>query len=81
MQTIGVFLIQMLVFWPVWQWYLAKLGDPAEDAAVLVALGTAGVFLLWKKSAQKHPQIPLRVPIILLLFYTVTFHLFSPLRI
>jgi len=79
MQTIGVFLIQMLVFWPVWQWYLAKLGDPAEDAAVLVALGTAGVFLLWKKSAQKHPQIPLRVPIILLLFYTVTFHLFSPL--
>ena len=59
MQTIGVFLIQMLVFWPVWQWYLAKLSDPAEDAAVLVALGTAVVFLLWKKSAQKCSKIPL----------------------
>jgi exosortase/archaeosortase family protein len=79
MQAIGVFLIQMLVFWPVWQWYFAKLGDPAEDEAVLVALGTAMVFLVWKKSAQKCSQIPLRIPILLLLLYTITFPLFSPL--
>ncbi len=79
MQAIGVFLIQMLVFWPVWQWYLARLGDPADDASVVVALGTAVVFLLLKKPAQKSPQIPLLIPIICLLLYTVTFPLFSPL--
>ena len=120
----------MPVFWPVWQWYVTTLRDPAEDATVLAALGTAGIFLLWKKSARKwtqrlskkyqaigtiaaigsiaadcpahkvangpfavrvrakflkryilqtSSQIPLYIPILLLLLYIVSFHLFSPL--
>jgi len=79
MQALRILLIQAIVFWPVWQWYLARLGDPAEDISVLVALVTAGVFLLWKKSAPRQTPIPLRIPIFLLLLYTITFPLSPPL--
>lgn len=75
----GIFLLQMLVFWPVWQWYISTLRDPAEDASVVVALVTAVVFLLWKKYPKEHSQVPLRIPILGTLLYAVTFHLLPPL--
>jgi exosortase/archaeosortase family protein len=72
-------LIQLLVFWPVWRWYVTSLLDPAEDPAVVVALLTVVVFFFLKKPERNSPQMKLIVPMILLLLYVATFHVFSPL--
>lgn len=62
-----ILLIQLLTFWPVWLWYVTTLRDPAEDPSVLVAFGTALVFLIGK-SVRRQPSSSIRFPVLLSVF-------------
>jgi hypothetical protein len=49
--------VQGVTFWPVWQWYVARLTDGSDEPWGVVALGTALLFLV---KNQKQAQVSLR---------------------
>ncbi|MDH3604731.1 MAG: exosortase/archaeosortase family protein [Candidatus Tectomicrobia bacterium] len=48
---------QLIAFWPVWRWYLARVTDGSDEPWGLLALGTALLFLLlYGKPAALRPR-------------------------
>jgi exosortase/archaeosortase family protein len=76
---IGLLLVQLLAFWPVWKWYVCQLFDPVEEPCVVIALVTALGLIMFNKSEPPPEKRRLLVPTILLLAYAATFHILAPL--
>lgn len=70
--------VELLAFWPVWTWYVATLRDPANDTSVVIALFTAAFFCVVKKPVRQGNSFSLRIPIIVLFIYIVTFPWLPP---
>ncbi len=46
--------IELPAFWPIWRWYVHRLGDQSDEAWGIVALVTAVTFIfLWRPDAAK----------------------------
>ena len=54
--THAVLLLQLVTFWPVWRWYLARLGDASDEPLGIVALATAALVLLLHGRPQRLSQ-------------------------
>lgn len=78
-RTLFLVIAQLLAFWPVWRWYVGRVGDSTDQSWALLALATALFFVLRKKSSTWVIERSLTIPILLVLLYVVTYPLFPPL--
>ena len=76
-----VLTLQLLAFWPVWQWYGARVFDSADGKWGLLAALSAALLLWWKKASpyETTMMLPLLLPTLLLLLYAATYPFFPPL--
>jgi exosortase/archaeosortase family protein len=80
MRTVAVLTIQLLAFWPVWRWYAARIGNSSDELWGLLALATAILVLLQKRSDNKAGKTgDLILSSCFILLYTVTYTFFPPL--
>jgi exosortase/archaeosortase family protein len=75
----GVAALQFAAFWPVWQWYAARLILFPENRVGLLAAATAIAFLGWKAVRGEVRPAPLLVPTCLLILYALLFPFVRPL--
>ncbi|HWP47047.1 MAG TPA: archaeosortase/exosortase family protein [Candidatus Limnocylindrales bacterium] len=68
-----LFILQFLAFWPVWKWYVLRLIDSPQELFGLIALGTAGGFILWRRPDLSSAKSRLILPAVFVLLYTVTY--------
>lgn len=55
--THRLLLLQLVAFWPVWRWYLARLTDASDEPLGLLALATVGVVVALQGRPQTlHPR-------------------------
>jgi hypothetical protein len=76
--------LQLLAFWPVWQWYGARVFDSADGKWGLLPALSAVLLLCWKKSSPRETKIcflkmRLLLPTLLLFLYVITYPFFPPL--
>jgi len=71
--------LQLLAFWPVWQWYGARVLDSADGRWGALAALSAVAFLLWKKASACETKRALLLPTIFLVLYAVSYPFFPPL--
>ncbi|OAD19591.1 conserved hypothetical protein, membrane [Candidatus Thiomargarita nelsonii] len=77
MSRILIISIQLLAFWPVWQWYIVRLMSSPEDRWGLLAVGTLVLYLLSSKRTAPAPSLLL--PTLLTLLYAVSYPFMPPL--
>jgi exosortase/archaeosortase family protein len=70
---------QVVAFWPVWRWYAVRVGDSSDERWGVLALATALLFVLTKKSSAHAVQHSLTLPSLITLLYVVTYPVFPPL--
>jgi len=70
---------QLIAFWPVWRWYAVRIGDSADQSWGILALLTALLFVLSKKSSARAIERSLTIPTLIVLLYVVTYPVFPPL--
>lgn len=58
-------LVQVIAFWPVWQWYAARITDGSDDPWCLAALATFVAWLLRGGGKHKRLDGPLWLPALL----------------
>jgi exosortase/archaeosortase family protein len=76
----GLLTIQLLAFWPVWQWYFSRLSDSPDERWGLLALTTAVISLFSKEPKTNRVADRLLVaPALLILLYAITFPFLPPL--
>lgn len=75
----SVLALQLLAFWPVWQWYGARVVDSADGKWGLLAAGSAALLLCWKRSPPCETEMRLLLPTLLLFLYAITYPFFPPL--
>ncbi len=71
-------LIQLVAFWPVWQWYFMRIMDSPEDRWGLLAIGTLGLYFLSSKKTETASD-SLLLPALLTLLYAVSYPFLPPL--
>jgi exosortase/archaeosortase family protein len=83
--------IELLAFWPVWRWYAHRLADQSDEAWGIVALVTAVLFVFRRKPdaalSEREEERGTRgrfssalwVPAALLISYSLSYHILSPL--
>jgi exosortase/archaeosortase family protein len=79
MFKVFLLLVQLLAFWPVGRWYILRLIDPSDEPWGIIALGTALLIVFLNRAEKRPVKVKLIIPILLLLFYSVTFSLLPPL--
>jgi exosortase/archaeosortase family protein len=72
--------IQLLAFWPVWQWYVVRLLDSPEDRWGLLAVGTLVLYFLHSQRMENAQySLSLLLPALLTLLYAVSYPFMPPL--
>jgi len=71
--------VQLAAFWPVWRWYVERIGDSADQKWGAVSLLAALVFVLYRKTSASGIERSLTLPILAVLLYVVTYPVFPPL--
>lgn len=75
--------LQLVAFWAVWQWYVMRLHSSPDERWGLVALATAAICVLWKRSETAHEaaneSVFLTPAILLTLLYAVSYAHVLPL--
>jgi exosortase/archaeosortase family protein len=72
--------LQVAAFWPVWQWYGARVVSSTDGRWGALAALSAVAFLLWRKGATRETKARLLLlPALLLLLYAVSYPFFPPL--
>lgn len=74
-----VLALQLLAFWPVWQWYGARVFDSADGKWGLLVAGSAALLLWWKRAPPCETILRLWLPTLLLFLYAITYSFFPPL--
>lgn len=76
-------LLQLVAFWAVWQWYAARLLSSPDERWGLVALATAAICVLWRRSEATREEANesafLTSAILLTLLYAVSYAYVLPL--
>lgn len=78
-RTLLLVLVQVVAFWPVWRWYVSRVGDSTDQTWGLLALATAALFLFRKKVSSHSIERSLTLPTLIVFLYLVTYPLFPPL--
>jgi len=78
MSRLLILLIQLVAFWPVWQWYAMRMMDSPEDRWGLLAMGTLVLFFLHSQKTET-TQHSLLLPALLTLLYAVSYPFLPPL--
>ena len=76
-RTLLLVAAQVVAFWPVWRWYAVRVGDSTDQSWGLVALATALLIVLGKKSWTYERS--LTIPTLVVFLYVVTYPVFPPL--
>ncbi|HEY9286185.1 MAG TPA: archaeosortase/exosortase family protein [Pyrinomonadaceae bacterium] len=92
--VVAVVAAQIVAFWPVWRWYLARVSGAGEEAWGLLALACAAYFL-WRGKADSDRPDPakpgpakidadaagreLLLPALLVVLYAISYPLLPPL--
>ena len=76
-RTVLLVAAQVVAFWPVWRWYAVRVADSTDQSWGLLALATALLIVLSKKSA--YVERSLTMPTLVVLLYVVTYPVFPPL--
>jgi exosortase/archaeosortase family protein len=71
--------LQLLAFWPIWQWYGARVLDSADGRLGALAALSAVALLLWKKASARETKRELLLPALFLVLYTVSYPSLPPL--
>jgi exosortase/archaeosortase family protein len=71
--------LQLLAFWPVWQWYGARVLDSADGSWGALAALSAVALLLWKKGSARETKRELWLPALFLILYAISYPFFPPL--
>lgn len=74
-----VLALQLLAFWPIWQWYGARVFDSADGKWGLLAAASAALLLWWKRAPPCETKMRLWLPTLLLFLYAITYSFFPPL--
>lgn len=78
-RTLLLVAAQVVAFWPVWRWYGVRVGDSTDQSWGLLALATALLIVLGKRSSACAIQRSLAMPTLVVLVYVVTYPVFPPL--
>jgi len=78
-RTLVLVAAQLIAFWPVWRWYAVRLGNSTDERWGLLALSTALLFVLSRKSSAYAIERSLTLPALVILLYVVTYPVFPPL--
>ncbi|HEU4768914.1 MAG TPA: archaeosortase/exosortase family protein [Pyrinomonadaceae bacterium] len=76
-RSLFVIAVQLVAFWPVWRWYVERVGESADQKWGLVSLLIALLFVLFRKTEAFERSLTL--PSLVVLLYVVTYPLFPPL--
>jgi exosortase/archaeosortase family protein len=71
--------VQLVAFWPVWRWYVVRVGESADERWGLLALATALFFVFRQKISSQTIERSLTVPSLAVLLYVATYAVFPPL--
>ena len=71
--------LQVLAFWNVWRWYLARAVYSWDQPWGVLALVAAIIFLIASRKPWPRTQRSLVLPAILVIFYAATYVTFAPL--
>jgi exosortase/archaeosortase family protein len=71
--------MQGVAFWPVWQWYVARIMDGSDEPWGVVALGTALLFLLRHGKPARARSSALALASVFAFLYTLSFPVARPL--
>lgn len=77
-QTV-LLVVQLLAFWHVWAWHVARITDKSDEPWGIVALATVVLFLWSKKPETPVADSRLLLPTLFTLLYVVTFPFLPPL--
>lgn len=77
-QKLALIGIQLLAFWPVWNWYARRLAAASEELWGLLAIVTA-LFFLWQHSSESKEQPSLYLSAAALFVYAISYHFLPPL--
>jgi exosortase/archaeosortase family protein len=78
-EKIGLFLLVLIAFWPVWQWYGRNLPSVEGGWAGLVPLIPLGYYVVRRFSSNWDQELKLTIPICLTLGYVALFPFTPPL--
>ncbi len=70
---------QLVVYWPVWRWYVARMTDLSDEPWGILALGTALVFLVWHGVPKPLTIRQMWLPMVCALIYAVSWPWLPPL--
>jgi exosortase len=65
--------LQLLAFWPVWKWYIARMSDSSDEPLGLLALGTALFFLIRKGRGYELKTSHMALSSFFMLMYLLTY--------
>jgi exosortase len=79
-RTLLIIVAQLVAFWPVWNWYAARVGGSTDEAWGLLAFACA-VYFVWRgKAGESGAAKPgLWFPALLVLTYAASYPLLPPL--
>lgn len=71
--------LQVAAFWPVWQWYGARVINSADGKWGLLAALSVALLLCFKKASPRETNTRLLLPALFLFLYAITYPLIPPL--
>jgi exosortase/archaeosortase family protein len=78
-RTLLLVAAQVVAFWPVWRWYAVRVGESSDQRWGLLAIATALLVVLSKRSRAHSVERSLTVPTLVVLLYVVTYPVLPPL--
>ena len=70
----ALLVLQMISFYPVWGWYIRRIGDTSDEPWGLVALGACVALAALDKPSEETRYSCLALPALLTLVYAIAFH-------
>ena len=77
--TTLLLITQTLCFWPVWQWYLARMFDGSDEPWGILSLITICIIILRQRTSFELDRHTLHLSAFLTFIYIATFHYTPPL--
>ncbi len=72
-------IIQFAAFWPVWSWYIQRMLDGSDEPWGIIALVTAAIVLIRKRTWNEPGMMTMHLSSILATFYLISYPWLPPL--